>query len=1164
MRLVELDVLRLPGIPEGFRLKAGGGVTIVTGPNGSGKSSLTRALRSLFWESVETGAPFAVEADFETDEHTWKAAREDGRPVRWWRDGAEHPAPETPGSFLQRCYEMGVLDLVLPPGGEVETELAAIINREMSGGVDLVAIAGEHFKDRSRQATILRRQWQEAHRTWQELLAEQHGLAEEENGLGELRRQYAAGQRAAAHLPWWQDWRKRRQIQASLAGLEARLQTFPAGQDRVRADDAALLDRLLTGQDDARRQIQEKDARLAGQRRTLQEMAWPDTDPELLDQRIEALATLEKERHQAAEALARAEARRRQAQQDLLPHAGDLEGIPTPSAQAHDKLARAYARLAARRGLKEGLDTLLHLPEWQDQDSAATRDQRLDLLRTLLVAPEPAPGPAVWAAWLSVAGILAAGIGWTVQGPETGGMFLTGAGLLSGGLLGWQYRRRRQAVRAAGRHRVATLAALRETGLDIPELLSPHELVRLHGELSADRGTASARRQWWAQLQGRRQALDEEASREQAELEKLERQEGLGLDLDMPELLNLLQALPRLRAARDDEAAQKAARDRLDRERTQLLDLLARDLAAFGEEAPPDLEAGRAALQRIRRLENRRRDARQEIRDLEREMGTLRRDRDRMETEIQTFWDRLGLPGETDRQVVSDLVAGRESWQALRDEAAGQRGVLAELDQHLETPPDGLDTGAAAELDPEEVASRIADLQRQADEAADLKTHIALVEQRIQSARHDHRVARAAAAEEAAREALESLRDSMRAAALGRYLLEDVENSHQRATRPRVLEQAGRLFREFTADLYELRVVPGPTRQGRFVAHDLQRGIDLGLAEISDGTRAQLLLAVRLAFITENEDGVQPPLFLDESLTSTDPGRFAAIARNLSRWAGKGGRQVFYLTSNPADAAAWRAAQQDADLPTAPVVDLAEQRGLSAAAPLPPHTTAPPELPAPGRHGAEDYARRLGVPRLDPWQPAATAHLWYLLFDDLDLLYRLLQAAAPTLGLFRARQDRLPVLARLQPADGTHLQARGAALEAFLSLWRIGRGRPLIGHDLVRSGQVSERFLPECLDLLNARQGDAALFVQDLRDRRVKGFRKNNLAALEEFLDAEGFLDSRTPLDAEALLGRVQTLVMEEIRPGHLGTKETRHLVDTWRRVLNPVGQAGEATDRSS
>ena len=113
---------------------------------------------------------------------------------------------------------------------------------------------------------------------------------------------------------------------------------------------------------------------------------------------------------------------------------------------------------------------------------------------------------------------------------------------------------------------------------------------------------------------------------------------------------------------------------------------------------------------------------------------------------------------------------------------------------------------------------------------------------------------------------------------------------------PRVFERARNHFSEFTHHNYELRLSK-EAMSPRLFAVDLSSGEGRELDELSDGTRAQLLLAARITFAEEVEHGQVLPLFLDEALDQSDPARFVAIVRGLGRVAEDQGRQIFYLTS---------------------------------------------------------------------------------------------------------------------------------------------------------------------------------------------------------------------------------------------------------------------------
>ena len=139
-------------------------------------------------------------------------------------------------------------------------------------------------------------------------------------------------------------------------------------------------------------------------------------------------------------------------------------------------------------------------------------------------------------------------------------------------------------------------------------------------------------------------------------------------------------------------------------------------------------------------------------------------------------------------------------------------------------------------------------------------------------------------------------RDEALFAEAGRFLIDGVEEEYEQTQLPRVFERARNHFSEFTHHNYELRLSK-EAKSPRLFAVELSSGEGRELDELSDGTRAQLLLAARITFAEEVEHGQVLPLFLDEALDQSDPARFEAIVRGLGRVAEDQGRQIFYLTS---------------------------------------------------------------------------------------------------------------------------------------------------------------------------------------------------------------------------------------------------------------------------
>ena len=181
-----------------------------------------------------------------------------------------------------------------------------------------------------------------------------------------------------------------------------------------------------------------------------------------------------------------------------------------------------------------------------------------------------------------------------------------------------------------------------------------------------------------------------------------------------------------------------------------------------------------------------------------------------------------------------------------------------------------------------------------------LRGEIAEVNAQVNEAKRGTGLQNLIARRENARTELKQRRDEALFAGAGKFLVDAVEREYEATQMPRVFERASGHFSTFTHHSYELRL-GRDTGAPRLQAIDLRSGESRELDELSDGTRAQLLLAARMAFAEEVEQGTTLPLFLDEALDQSDPDRFEAIARSLGRIANDQRRQIFYLTTDHLD-----------------------------------------------------------------------------------------------------------------------------------------------------------------------------------------------------------------------------------------------------------------------
>jgi len=387
--------------------------------------------------------------------------------------------------------------------------------------------------------------------------------------------------------------------------------------------------------------------------------------------------------------------------------------------------------------------------------------------------------------------------------------------------------------------------------------------------------------------------------------------------------------------------------------------------------------------------------------------------------------------------------------------------------------------------------------------------------------------------------ALQEKYDRARFADIGNMLLEAANEDYQNEHEPGVLKYARALFLKFTRHQFDMEF-DGKT--SRFRARDMAQGRSLEMSELSSATRMQLLLATRIARARQMEGAETFPLFLDESLTTSDEQRFGLVAESLEKIAGDEDRQVFYLGARRHEADLWE--QMTRKRPHH--IDLAEIRFGAGEAAAPEFRLRNFEpLPPPGNNSPESYAALLNVWPVNPRLPAGRIHIFHLLRDDLELLYSLMQdwlinSLGPLEAALRgaAALDICP-----DPAVRERLNARCTIAGSWVEFWRLGRGKPVDRSVLESaavngSGIVSGTFIDEISDLTDSLHGDAVSLLTALENKQVGGFLTRKTEALRQFFENEGYIDHQERLTKEE---REQKILMRH--SGIAKPKQIRRMV---------------------
>ncbi len=1136
MKFERIRVERAPGVDQPFELtELGSGFNVILGPNGSGKSLLCRIVRGLLWSSSKARGTVAS-AQLST-ENGRLAVRRDEDQVEWSSEDGKALEPRLPGEHLSGCFLLHAGDL-LSTGAQTDREIALEIRKQMAGGYDLDVVRTENFSVTPLHGKNARRSFDDAQRALARVREEFRGLAQEEESLVDLEQRILAAKRAAERVRLLENLRELAGEREQLALLDARASALPPGMEKIsgaEGDNLSERDDVLAAQVEA---LEAAQLELERKRTELAECR-PDgapTRPEVLAAWIKRAGLLQRLEERCSE-LTSAAAEAAAALADARIHLAGEHGLctekpPTAALLAEldehlrqatnnrEALAKSEARLAALANqLRDG-----------SEPSARDVERALDALRDWSANPvaerELARQPLLWSLALLFLGA-GAFLGRT---EDTSWFALAGAGAA---LSLWAY-----SIGASSRNanalRSEAVTAYPARDVEPPEEWNSNFVQERLAELEEELFEARTGEQVERDRDFLAQRLDElevEARTLEDARRRLAQQAGVDLettDLSLAETARRLAELSES-SVRSREADAVADAAQLERRAAT------RKLAAWLTERGYECTDATESLEALRSLEERMRAAarcEEEIAELESRLPRLEAAIETGRARVRRTFAEAGLEDE-DRPGLEKRLAALKLHQSLDRDCRVHRAQIERLTRLL---PEG-----QAELTAEEAEVALEEVVEEAAQYESLVAEREAAKQRLESARSGTRMEDAIDAALQAKDVLTEQHEEALDACLGSFLVRAVGEEYRRHSSPHVLQEAVRLFSEFTQQRYELLLFESEEAT-RFRARDVLHGQVLGLSQLSDGTRMQLLLAARFAFALDVEDG-QVPFFLDEALSFSDPARFGEIARVLFTLVEEG-RQVFYLTSSPAEVNELAQAAARAGCKPPRVHDLSLARGQESLAQTVTELEYEliPALPPVGQDSAAQYGLRINAPFPAPGSKAEALHLFHLLRDELELLRRLVGAGCVSVGQWEV-SVRTGAASALVVEDERidWLSARCEVAHAVFEAWQIGRGRPIGRTELVESGAVSERYLDPFSDMVTEVGGSVTRFLELLgerQDERTKKFQKKKQEELTQWFEEQDYLDRRLQLDLDEARRRVQSAMVGKTREGVLTLEE--------------------------
>lgn len=1164
MKLRALQVYSVPGIDQPFRIEPetrDGTINLLTGPNGSGKTTVLRAIRGLLYPRL-TDAEWLLAGTFLDADGRTLEVRNTGGTTTWYRAGQRIDPPHLPEERFAGCYMLTFED-VAGLDSDSERAVAARLARELTGGYDVRAVR-RAFEWSAQRARKPAKAFEQARRERDAVKREQGGLGRDEARLEELQQELDAARERAAAVPRIEAAQDYLAARDERARVEAELAQLPKGVEHLQGDDVARLESLkeAIAAAEARREQARKDRRAAEGDRDATGLAGSAVDRDALQQPRAWLQQLES----AAQRLEDARGQLEDAEAAVRARRGELGGDPdrTPAPVNAGTVRRAASalhtwreRAIEKRRLEQQRDELPS--EREESASPETLRSARDALRAWLAAHDSAGRTSRrWVDWVALGIPLALAAGAAAWRIHWSYALLVAAGAL--GLVLHQLRLDPRRGERAARERFEA------SGLEAPADWTP-ESVRDALEAAEARLQRAEREE---EAVERRRGLQRRIDALQDTLEGIE--SGLGglageMGFDPRQLdAGLLAWLDAVEYHRQAVARREQARQQVETAGSRVASwresvagfLRAHELAPTASTPEPD--ELRAGLDRLEKRIERRDEAQARIEHEDRRMREAAEETERLRRQLGALFAERGL-AEDDEQGLRLRAERFARYQELRDQRTAAVAREHAARERLADPAWETLLALAEAGESQALEARLQEARRAADEAARLSDEIAEINARVRQAQQDRRLATAEAEVQRARDELERAREDALHQTAGAFLVDEVEREVQAVQRPQALARAQAWFEAFTRYAFGFDIEPGDPP--RFVAHDHASGATLGLGALSSGTRMQLLLAIRMGFAlhAEGERG-RLPLFVDHVLATSDPERFAQVAEAFRQVARDDGRQVFYLTADPAEASRWRQVLGDEHIHE---IDVAEARGRAGALTDAGDVLEPPPtpLPDPGIDGEEALVEALAVAPVDPWREADAQHVFYVLRDRPARLRQVAQLGVRSIGQLRTMLARDALDEALEPGERGLLEARITGIAEWLAAWRQGRGHPISRAVLADSPMQRSSKFEDIVAKAEAVGWDPQALLDGLRAREVAGVRERMIDELEEYLRHDDRLPTRPALAPEERRQRVA-----EVLAGELGLEdagdETRRLVARLERGVEARAAAGEAAQATA
>ncbi|WP_340103699.1 ATP-binding protein [Rhodohalobacter sp. 8-1] len=1133
LQIKDLSISRMPGFSDGMKpfKDFSEGINIIAGPNASGKSTTAHAIQKLIWQNdtarIKLGGHAALNGD------RWTLRVDSGQKI-CQRNGVPDEISGVPAAEEQNRYMLALHTLMTADG----KDLAKQIIRESVGGYDPEKAAQDLGYDSKVSTTGIGvyKDFERAEKSVRESQKAQKAVKAEEQKLSDLYNQKEDAEASEKKAAFYRAVIDAKRAEKKYLVLKTELDTFPSELDLAHGEELTRVKELEKEISSAEGNIRESEDIIGESQQEIARLTIPQSGVPMnvideLEKRADRLEKAESELNSLEIEKEGLEKKRSESLKRIGngADADSLRKIDLEDIADLDKFLEEAHRLASEKRLMEQEVKNLEEERGNDNpDPERVREGISQLSFWLKEATEKPEFPGWIILTIGVLAIISAVSGYFL--PVAGAVGL--AIILILAVYGWI-----QLGKTADDQTEQTrIQDFQNTGLTAPDNWSPDKVsARLDG-LVSDLRAAQRDEKISYSLKSLQERLDRKNSAiKDIESKKRDLEERLSvlpeLPFDNPESYSQLAwYITAVQTWQDADSDLLAVEQKLKEIKRQLKEELSRVselVKPYSEAAPEDSAEAQAVWKKLKRQEEIRDRATTEI---GRQKSSIEKHQNLIDKKNEaraSVYKKFGLSTD-EKNRLRQFMEQLDDFKTVRKKYDRAKGEFDTFKQTLEEHSlYDKEQSRLAELTIDEAETLQTKLVEEARELEPLRNRIAEIVAEVKTVKSGNSLEHALAERD---QAVENLRDHYEEnlqKITGRLLADTIKEEMREQNRPKVFKEASRLFNRITKGRYELRM--DEKDEPEFIAFDTVENIGKNLDQLSSGTRIQLLMAVRLAFVETQETSIKLPILADELLANSDDVRAEAIIEALTEIS-REGRQVFYFTAQGDEVAKWDSYLKEKGGVNHKVYYLSGERAEKENVQARPLTRREPirlirDIAEPGLLNHTQYADVLNVSKFDLLtDDPEQLHLWYLI-DDPGTLHAALSAGIDFWGSLKSYLEAGGVIEGLSDQTIKEMEEKTDLLERYLQLYRQGRPRPINRSVLEQSGAVSDSFIDAVSDKLKQLHGNPADLIVALRNSEVSGFRTNKMDELENYLLEEGYLDTREPLEQNSLTVALQAFI---------------------------------------